>query len=177
MLRINIKLSDKPSEPKAANANEKLPIFKLGHSNMKHDILKSIAHNIADSLASGIGLLIGIYEMDVFGEARSSPEKFLTVDFLAGMILDGQPSPSLREAVQLYKEALPNLCIGQGGSISDFRELTVRYYGHYPDKRFIVTIVDKTGRRSSNEYSGVPGKRVKVLDSLGRIRTKPAEKN
>ncbi len=35
---------------------------------MKHAVLKSVAHNIADSLASGIGLMIGIYEMDVFGD-------------------------------------------------------------------------------------------------------------
>ena len=37
---------------------------------MKFDELRSIGHNIADSLASGIGLLIGYYQMDIFGEAR-----------------------------------------------------------------------------------------------------------
>lgn len=48
---------------------------------MKFDTLRSIGHNIADSLGSGIGLLIGVYEMDVFGEAAGAP--------------DGTPSPSI----------------------------------------------------------------------------------
>ncbi len=51
---------------------------------MKFDELRSIGHNIADSLASGTGLLIGIYGTDIFGEASRSPERFITVDFLTG---------------------------------------------------------------------------------------------
>ena len=38
---------------------------------MKHDELRSIGHNIADSLASGCGLMIGVYDMDIFGEAET----------------------------------------------------------------------------------------------------------
>ncbi len=33
---------------------------------------------------------------------------------------------------------------------------------------FIVTVEDRQGRRSVDEYLGSPGKRVKVLDDLGR---------
>jgi hypothetical protein len=47
---------------------------------MKFDELRSIAHNIADSLASGNGFLIGVYDMHLFGEASQSPEGFMTVD-------------------------------------------------------------------------------------------------
>jgi hypothetical protein len=43
---------------------------------MKFGELKSIGHNIADSLASGIGLMIGVYEMDIFGEAANSHEGY-----------------------------------------------------------------------------------------------------
>lgn len=53
---------------------------------MKFDELTSIGHNIADSLASGIGLLVGVYEMDVFGEARRSPEPCIVVDFVSGTV-------------------------------------------------------------------------------------------
>jgi hypothetical protein len=51
---------------------------------MKLGELKSVGHNIADSFASGIGLLIGHYEMNVFAEAASEPEGFVVVDFLEG---------------------------------------------------------------------------------------------
>jgi len=51
---------------------------------VKHSVLTSIGHNFADSLASGIGLMIGVYAMDVFGEAACSPEGFIEVDFLTG---------------------------------------------------------------------------------------------
>lgn len=33
---------------------------------MKFGVLRSIGHNIADSLASGIGLMIGVYTTNVF---------------------------------------------------------------------------------------------------------------
>jgi hypothetical protein len=73
---------------------------------MKFDELRSIAHNIADSLASGIGLLIGYYELDIFGEASRSPEGFIVVDFLTGTCRAGAPSESLARAIALNKNAL-----------------------------------------------------------------------
>jgi hypothetical protein len=139
---------------------------------MKFDELRSIGHNIADSLASGIGLLIGYYRMDVFGEASRSPEGFITVDFLAGMCPIGAPSQSLARAVALYKNALADLCTRHGTSIETFRELTARYLVDAHGKRFIVTVEDQQGRRSIDEYVGMPGRRPKVLDHLGRVRRK-----
>jgi hypothetical protein len=53
---------------------------------MKFGELTSIGHNIAHSLASGIGLMIGMYEMDVFGEAANSPEGYFLVDFIFSFI-------------------------------------------------------------------------------------------
>jgi hypothetical protein len=47
---------------------------------MKFGTLKSIGHNIAESLASGIGMMIGVYEMDVFGEAAAAPQGYIEVD-------------------------------------------------------------------------------------------------
>ena len=139
---------------------------------MKFDELRSIGHNIADSLASGIGLLIGVYEMDIFGEATRSPEGFITVDFLTGTSAGGIPSPSLARAIALYRDALALLCGKHGTTPSVFRELTARYsIGSY-GKHFLVTIADHHGHRSVDEYVGSPGRRVRVLDSLGRVRRK-----
>jgi len=41
---------------------------------------------VADSFASGIGIPIGVYATDVFGEAEESPDGFITVDFLNGKV-------------------------------------------------------------------------------------------
>ncbi len=142
---------------------------------MKFGELKSVGHNIADSLASGIGLMIGVYEMDVFGEAAATPEGYIEVDFLSGVTAGGEASPSLARAVHFYAEALPALCVRHGVSVADFRELKVRFSRTGILGRFVVTVEDQSGRRSQDEYLGSPGKRVKVLDPLGRVRPKRAD--
>ena len=137
---------------------------------MKFGTLKSVGHNIADSLASGIGLMIGVYEMDVFREAAATPEGFIEVDFLTGEASGGEPSAELKRALRLYADALPDLCKRQGVEISDFRHLSARFSGGQMFKRFSVKVEDKGGRQSVDEYVGLPGKRPKVLDHLGRVR-------
>jgi hypothetical protein len=67
------------------------PLLLRYHGLMKFDELRSIGHNIADSLASGIGLLIGFYDMNIFHEAHRSREGFITVDFLTGKTSGGSP--------------------------------------------------------------------------------------
>jgi len=136
---------------------------------MKHRVLTSVAHNVADSLASGIGMMIGIYEMDVFGEAARSREGFIEVDFLTGRTAGGKPSRKLERAIELYVKALPQLCERQGVSISDFRSLTVRY-DRGSARSFVVQIEDRRGKVSRDRYVGAPGARPKTLDPLGRIR-------
>lgn len=143
---------------------------------MKHDELRSIAHNIADSLASGIGLLIGVYVMDIFGEAAKSPEGFIAVDFLHGTTTGGKPSKSLAKAIDLYRDALSDLCERHGVSVSSFRKLIARYSvdvcGQPHGQRVVIEVEDNNGRSSTDEYVGLPLRRIKTLDNLGRIRTK-----
>jgi hypothetical protein len=139
---------------------------------MKFGTLKSIAHNIADSLASGIGMMIGVYEMDVFGEAAATPEGFIEVDFLSGQPSGGATSPELARALKLYAAALPGLCRRHGIDAAEFRRLSARYSGGLTFPGFTVTIEDRQGRRSTDNYAGIPGRRPRVLDHLGRIRRK-----
>lgn len=130
---------------------------------MKFGIFKSLGHNIADSLASGIGLMIGCYEMvDVFAEAASEPEGFVLVDFLAGTASGQTITADFRKVVALYKEALPELCTKHGLAPSDFTLLEARFetdrvYGRH----FTVTVARQDGRQSIDQYMGVPGKRMK----------------
>jgi hypothetical protein len=139
---------------------------------MKFDELRSIAHNIADSLASGVGLPIGCHGTDVFGEARKSPEGFITVDFLTGTSSGGRPSQQLAGAITKYKGAFAALCKKHGTSASVFRELRVRYWRDRWGPRYLVSVSAVNGRCCNDEYAGFPAKRIKVLDQLGRVRTK-----
>jgi hypothetical protein len=141
---------------------------------MKHRELRAIVHNVADSLASGIGLLVGVYEMDVFGEASRCENGSLTIDLLSGRVADGVASESLSRAVSLYRAALAKLCAQAGGSVGELREATVRFWSDVLSPHFAVTIEDARGRRSTTNYAGVPGRRPKVADTLGRLRPQPS---
>jgi len=138
---------------------------------MKFNQLRSIGHNIADSLASGIGLPIGVYMTDVFAEAsRQTGQDFIIVDFLSGTCASGAPSPSLARAIALYTGALADLCKLHGTSPSAFGKLTVRYSIDARGRRFTVTVEDRFGHHADDEYVGVPGRRIRVVDGLGRVR-------
>jgi len=129
--------------------------MKLGH-------LRSVGHNIADSLASGMGFMIGVYQTDVFTEASGEDDGFIVVDFLNGQTSGSTVSESFRSAVSLYRDALPELCLKHSVDPTEFRKLEVRYgtdpvYGPH----FTVTVEGQTGKRSSDQYVGVPGKRLR----------------
>jgi hypothetical protein len=159
---------------------------------MKFGELKSIAHNISASLASGNGLLIGVFDTNIFLEAAHTREGYVDVDFLTGRVsgratlplprwlrlgvqirgwITGKwPEPDLAEAVELYAKALPVLCAKHGVTREAFRTLSTRYHA---SSVFEVTIEDQHGRRSVDSYAGRPGARLLRLDALGRIRPVP----
>ncbi|MES2973239.1 MAG: hypothetical protein V4757_06500 [Pseudomonadota bacterium] len=129
--------------------------MKLGH-------LKSVGHNIADSLASGMGFMIGVYQTNVFAEASGEDDGFVAVDFLNGSTTGTTVSESFRRAVSLYRDALPELCLKHSVDPAEFRKLEVRYgtdpvYGPH----FTVNVESRTGKQSSDQYVGVPGKRLR----------------
>jgi hypothetical protein len=140
---------------------------------VKHAQLRAIAHNLADSIAGGLSFVLGIYELDVFGEARISPGGAIAIDFLAGKVTEGQASASLSRAAALAAETLPDFCRKHGASTADFAELSVRFFSDSVGHRAEVAVTDDTGIRSVTEYSGIPLKRVRVLDPLGRLRPAP----
>ena len=141
---------------------------------MKFGELRSIGHNIADSLTSGIGLLIGVYQMDVFDEALRAPEGYIEVDFLKGAVTHGVATQHLRRAIVLYTQALPSLCLKHRCSVTAFRSLTARFSVGSDGPRFDVSIEDQRGRSVTDEYIGSPGKYIRVLDANGRVRRKRA---
>jgi len=79
----------------------------------KFGILRSIGHNVADSVGSGVGLLVGVYSMDIYGEAAASPEGYIEINFLTGKTSGSKVSESLGDAIKLYKEGLPRLVLSR----------------------------------------------------------------
>lgn len=125
---------------------------------MKHRRLASIAHNLADSLSCGLGIVIDLYFTDIYGEAAKCPESSILVDFLKGEISAG--TPSLAKAVVLYSQALPDFCKKHRAEISEFRKFHVRYAVSFFGPRYIVEIEDQSGRCSSIEYAAYSGRRL-----------------
>jgi hypothetical protein len=118
-----------------------------------------------------MGFPIGVYATDVFGEARRSPEGFITVDFLEGTLPAGCASAPLGKAVSLYRDVVADVSAKHGASVSQFRTLTAFYSADSRDRRVVVTIEDSEGRRSVDEYVGDPLRPIKTVDSAGRVRT------
>ena len=127
---------------------------------MKIGELTSFAHNVADSLASGICFMVGVYSVDVFGEAAASPQGHIVVDFLSGSTSGSPASSELRHAIQRYSELLPELARKHGIEASEIRVLSARFgtdpvAGHH----FAVTVETSDGRKSVDQYAGIPGRR------------------
>ncbi len=129
---------------------------------MKFGVLKSIGHNIADSLSSGNGFLIGGFFACPYQEIQRSSGESITVDFLSGRVAEGQPSAAFTKAVSLYSQtALSELCKKQGVERTAFSCLEVRFGIDFKtnpmgDRYAVVIVEDMKGRRSEELYVGTP---------------------
>lgn len=129
---------------------------------MKFGNLKSLGHNLADSMASGIGFVIGIYGMNVFAEAAASNEGHITVNFLSGTTTGAIPSASLGHAICLYRDELPRMCVKHGIDLTKIKTLEARFgtdqtYGPH----FKVTVETLQGKTSTEQYIGLSGRRLR----------------
>lgn len=127
---------------------------------MKIGELTSFGHNIADSLASGICFMAGIFYVDIHAEAAKSKEGHITVNFLTGATSGGRTSRNLGKAIKRYTELLPDLAKRHEIDISEIKALTARF-GTDPTAgpHFLVTVETADGRQSIDQYAGFPGKR------------------
>ena len=137
---------------------------------MKHRSLHSVAHNLAASLSGGISFVIGHYSLDVYSVAAANSDGSILIDFLNGTVESEASDPELSAAILLFKNKFPAFCEKHGVSASDYRALLVRYFAISIDCKFVVTIEDRRGKRSSKEYMGDIGNRRQKLDQLGRRR-------
>lgn len=135
---------------------------------MKLGVLKSIGHNITDSFASGVGLMVGVYQMDVFAEAAASEPGFITVDFLAATVSGSSASANLLRAIDLYRAAIPEFCQKHDVDPNLIKTLSARFgtdpvYGPH----FTVTVECVDGRKSIDQYVGFPGRYLRTVSAAG----------
>ena len=135
---------------------------------MKHDQLRSIAHNLADSLTSNC-FIIGYASIDMIAEAKANADGEIVVDFLTGSIL-GRGSPDLHHVMASFAKVIPDFCEKNGVDSADIAILTAKFSARGLGLRTEVVVVDHKGRRTTDRYDGIPLKRPKVLDALGRVR-------
>lgn len=141
---------------------------------MKHNRLLAVAHNYAASLSSGLGFVIGHHSSDVYEEAARQEDGFVEVDFLLGTIVRGACSEKFAETIKAYRAGFSEFCDRNQASKRDFAEFYAIYFIHNGARRYSVVVKDRSGKATAREYEAVSDARVKVLDSLGRIRPKPA---
>ena len=141
---------------------------------MKHNLLHSVAHNFTDSLVGGLSFVIShhVISISVFAEAASANDGYFVADFLTGRILETLHDNEMATIIPLYKGAFPGFCEKHHVDYSDYTAFLVRFISQTSGNKYVVTIEDRNGRRSSREYSGNTGKRAEVHDDLGRRRPK-----
>jgi hypothetical protein len=128
---------------------------------VKFGNLKSLGHNIADSVACGLGFPIGFFIMNVFAEAESGEPGYIEIDFLSASTKGAAASSSLKRAIELYSQALPDLASKHGIEVKDIKTLSARF-GTDPvfGRHFTVTVESTGGRSSTDRYVGITGKRM-----------------
>lgn len=138
---------------------------------MKHSRLHGVAHNYADSLASGLSFVAPdhVIQTQVFAEAASETG-FITADFLTGALNGARYKGELETAFPLFKAAFPLFCEKHKVAFSDYAAFLVRFISDKSGKRYVVTIEDRNGKRSSREYAGSFGARGTASIEPGRRR-------
>lgn len=107
--------------------------------------------------------MIGIYNIDVFGEASAGASGYIEVDFVRGTTTGSTSSPNLRGAVALYRsEALPALCTKHGVDLNEVKTIKARFEMDAAAGRHYTVMVENThGKHSVDQYVGVPGRRLR----------------
>ena len=117
--------------------------------------------------------MTGFYDLDIYGDAAKSEGGRLKMDLLAGKILHGQPSESLRLAAAKVPKELARLCERQGGKLDEIKKAEVTFSSMSGRLGFTVLIEDQEGKSSETDYHGCESARPMELDQRGRARRRP----
>jgi len=140
---------------------------------MKHGDIRSVAHSIADSLACGVSLMTGFYDLRVYEDAGRSEGGILTIDLLNGIVVTGKPSSDLASVVMRIPREFDRLSRSKGFERKDCRTALAAFHADQIMPWFTLVVEDISGRVTETDYQGVPARRLSELDPLGRLRRRP----
>lgn len=149
-------------------------VFWGKFAHMKHNKLHCVAHNYTASLAGGLSFVVPhhVIHTHVFAEAAANENGFIVANFLTGEVGGAYPGGEIEYALPLFKNAFPSFCEKHDVEVLDFAVFLVRFIAGKDGHSYVITIEDRSGRRSSREYIGNKGKRSEMRDNLGRRRPK-----
>lgn len=145
---------------------------------MKHDALRSAAHNIADSLASECSSYLGYREIKLWDAVDRQPAHSLLFDALTGEAIDAEIDADLRRDLADFSIFVGALLRDQSCNPEDVTTLRIEFRRSSLEplsrKEVRVTVAQRNGRQSTDIYLGAVLKRPRLVDSRGRIRRQRA---
>jgi hypothetical protein len=137
---------------------------------MKQGQLHAIAHNLADSIASGCSLLLDVYGFSIGAQLAKSPTGRIVIDCLHPRLIEGELTNDMRELIAAIPYGLTRLCEDEHGTRDDFSELHLVFSANHLAME-VEIIVGGNGRAATSRlFTGRPLKRKRVLDKSGRLR-------
>jgi hypothetical protein len=130
----------------------------------------AIAHNLADSIASGCSLLLGVYDFSIGAHITESPSGRVVIECLQPLLIEGTLNSEIRELLAALPAGLTKLCDDEGGSPEDFSVLTLAFSKTQLAIEVEIVVAGPASIPRSRWFSGSPLRRKRVLDSAGRMR-------
>ncbi|MEO0689192.1 MAG: hypothetical protein AAFY51_02715 [Pseudomonadota bacterium] len=146
---------------------------------MKHDVLRSVVHNALDSLTSGCSFVFSLddFNFPFWQFVWSMPDGVIEADLTSGEILNPAAHSGsiayrrLEGAMKIVAKELPDFLRKNRCDPRQVESIHARFEANFKRRQYVyIRIVRSGGRVTEDLYSGIPLRRLKILDHLGRIR-------
>lgn len=142
---------------------------------MKHNVLRAAAHNIADSLTSGVSLEFGYEYLPFWDLVGQSPQGIVEVEIISGITRTSGVPTRLADAFRRVSKNLSAFLAKHDCDLERVRriEFKFRHIASTTSLRseVLVIVEDVDGRSTTDRYIGSPLHRPVIVDHHGRIRT------
>ncbi|MEO1475812.1 MAG: hypothetical protein AAFS13_05470 [Pseudomonadota bacterium] len=146
---------------------------------MKHDVLRSVVHNALDSLTSGCSFVFSLHDFSFpfWQFVWSMPDGVIEADLTSGEIqspagLSGSIAyRRLESAMKTVARELPDFLRKNRCDPKQIESIHARFETNFKHRQYVYVRIARSGGRVTEDlYAGIPLRRLKGLDHLGRIR-------
>ena len=141
---------------------------------MKKSHLRSVVHNLTDSLSSECSTFLGYAYSGLWEHIDRLPAQRLEVDLLTG-VSTPPVSTELQQHLKNFAHEVPKFLRGQHCDLSELSALRVEFRRSLmalPSRKEAIISIERTdGSKIVDRYVGDPLKRPQYLDIQGRRRT------